>query len=494
MKVIDADLLSMQEARIIMENVKEAQKILATFSQEKLDLIVNSILDNIKVHYSELIEISLEETDIGNFKDKLIKNKFMNEHLKQTLSTMKCVGVIETDKNKNISSIGVPMGIVVAFSSEISPICTTVYKAVIAIKSGNGIVFTIHPRAKKTMIKTLDLIIEFGEKMGLPKGAISYLSRVSTNGSKELINHINTSLVLNTGVEEYLEDIKKSGKPLIYGGLGKGPVFIEKSADIKKAISDILISKCFENGVLPGSEQAVVVDRTISCKVKEEFEKNNSYFMSKEESFLLEKLIFSKDGKFKREYLGRSPQYLSKLAGFKIADNIKVLISMEKFVSLDKPYSREKLCPVLSFYIEEDWNNACEKCIELLLNGEHGHTLIIHSKDENVINQFALKKPVGRILVNTPGVFGSLGGTTNLFPSMTLGNGLIGQGISSDNISPLNLIYVRKVGYEVKNIENLFLEFSQKEHEGIENKKIKDSLYLENTLKKLLREILQKYR
>lgn len=450
MNIIDNDLLSMQEARILVENAREAQRSLATFPQEKLDEIVNRMLEVIKEYDSELARLAFEETDSGKVEDKLIKDKFVVSYLKKKLDGMKCVGVIGKDEKNKTTDIGVPIGVITAFCPMTSPVSTIIYNAVIAVKSGNAIVFALHPKAKNVMKRTLDILIRAAEGYGLPEGAISYLSTVSDSGSLELMKHRDTSLVMNTGVQELLKVSDKCGKPVIYGGTGNGPAFIERTADIKKAVKDIIDSKSFDFGVVSGAEQSIVVDSPIANEVKNELIKNGAYFMSEDESKALGKILFDKYGNFEKEFIGKSPEFLGKRAGFNVAPDVKVLISSQKFVSLDNPHSREKLCPILSFYVEDDWMHACEKCIELLLSERQGHTLIIHSNDDDVIKQFALKKPVGRILVNTSGVFGSMGATTNLFPSMTLGSGSIGKGMTSDNVSPMNLVYIRKVGYEVR--------------------------------------------
>ncbi|MBS5823088.1 MAG: aldehyde dehydrogenase family protein [Clostridium argentinense] len=455
MNIIDNDLLSMQEARILVENAREAQRKLASFPQEKLDEIVAGMIEEVEKHLKELAKISNEETEYGKWEDKYIKNQFVCKYLKDKLKGMKCVGVINEDKINRTKDVGVPMGVVIAFPPSTSPVSTTIYKALIAIKSGNAIIFSPHPRAKKAIFKTLDILIKAAEKVGLPEGALAYLHIVTPSGSLELMNHRDTSLIMNTGVPEMLDASYKSGKPVIYGGNGNGPAFIERTADIEKAVKDIIDSKNFDYGVVSAAEQSVVVDSCIAAEVKQEFIKNGGYFMTEEEAEKLGSTFFNKDGSLDAELIGKSPQILAKHAGFTVPQDVKVLISQQKFVSKDNPYSREKLCPVLAFYIEEDWIHACEKCIELLLSERYGHTLIIHSKDEEVINQFALKKPVGRILVNTPGTFGSMGATTNLFPSMTLGSGSAGEGMTSDNVSPSNLIYVRKVGYGVRTVDEV---------------------------------------
>lgn len=474
MNIIDNDLLSMQEVRILVENAREAQKEVAEFPQEKLDSIVADILKEMEKYIEELVELFYEETEIGNKEDKILKLKILLKNLESSLRNTKYVGIIKEDLENGIVEVGVPIGVIAAFSLEANAISTLVYKAVLAIKSGNGIIFVLQNKAKRTMTKTLDYIIEIAKKGGLPQGTISYLSRCSFNGCRELINHPDISLILNTEVVEFLEEIKKSGKPLIYGGNGDSPVFIERTANISKAVRDIVNSKTFDNGVVPGSEQAVIVDKEILEEVKKEFIKNGAYFLKEDESEKLKKILFDREDNFDRNYIGRTPQFLAEKAGIKIEKNVKLLIVNEKYLTLDSVYSKEKLCPVIDFYIEDDWRNACEKCIELLLNQKQGHTLIIHSQDKKVIEQFILKKPVGRILVNTGGAFGSMGITTKLFPAMTLGSGVIGRGITSCNVSPENLIYIRKVGYETKDIKDIF-----KENE------------LENKIKDILKQILK---
>ena len=453
MNIIDNDLLSMQEARILVENAREAQKSLATFPQEKLDEIVNRMLEVIKEYDGELARLAFEETDLGRVEDKLIKDKFVVSYLKKKLDGMKCVGIIGNDDKNRTMDIGVPIGVITAFCPMTSPVSTIIYNVVIAIKSGNAIVFGLHPRAKNVMKRTLDILIRAAEGYGLPEGAISYLSIVSESGFIELMKHKDTSLVMNTGVKDLLKISDKCGKPVIYGGTGNGPAFIERTANIKKAVKDIIDSKSFDYGVVSGAEQSIVVDSPIAKEVKDELIKKGAYFMSEDESRSLEKIIFDKHGNLKKEFIGKSPEFMGKIAGLNIEPRVKVLITTQKFVSLNNPHSREKLCPILSFYVEDDWMHACEKCIELLLSERQGHTLIIHSNDKEVIKQFSLKKPVGRILVNTSGVFGSMGATTNLFPSMTLGSGSVGKGMTSDNVSPMNLVYIRKVGYEVRDKE-----------------------------------------
>lgn len=455
MNRIDHDLRSVQEARILVENAREAQKILAAFSQEKLDTIVGHMAREVYQYARELAILSNEETGFGKWQDKFIKNSFASEFLYQRIKDMKVVGIIGEDREKKTMDIGVPVGVIAALIPATNPASTTIYKALIAIKSGNAIVFSPHPKAQQTIGRVLDILIRAAEESGLPPGAISYLRTLAVGGTVQLMNHKDTALILITGVPKLVRAAYASGKPTLYGGPGNGPAFIERSADIKKAVADIIASRTFDNGIVSASEQSIVVEECIADEVRQELRRNGAYFMSGQETERLGKLFLRSDDSLNPEIVGKSAVELARKAGMSVPAATTVLVSEQKYVSHTNPYAREKLCPVLAFYIEKDWLYACEKCIELLVNDGRGHTLVIHSRNEQVIREFALKKPVSRVLVNTPATLGGIGATTNLFPALTLGCGAAGGGITSDNVSPLNLINIRKVGYGVRRLEDI---------------------------------------
>lgn len=488
-EIIDNDLLSVQEARILAENAREAQKRLQAFSQSRLDVIVEHMAQEAAKYTKELAMMSADETDYGNWQDKLLKNRFVTEYLPRHLREMKCVGIIHRDEERQLLDIGVPLGVIVSLCPATSPVSTTIYNALIAIKSGNAVVFSPHPRAERTSARVFDILIEAAAEVGLPEGALSYLHTVTKAGTRELMQHEATSLIMVTGVPGMFDEAKHSGKPVIYGGAGNGPAFIEKTADLEQAVCDIIASKTFDNGVVSAAEQSVVVDGCVEPEVRALFEKHGAYFMNDDEAIRLGELFFFKDGTPNPEPIGKTALELARWAKIEVPLDTTVLIAKQRYVSMSNPYSREKLCPVLSYYIEDDWMNACEKCIELLLTERKGHTLVIHSKDPMVIEQFALKKPVARILVNTPAVYGSMGMTTNLFPAMTLGSGTVGLGITSDNVSPLNLIYVRRVGIGVRNIEDLDLGLPAHKEEKTDNQGFSDEELeqLQNLLEQALR-------
>ena len=455
MYIIDNDLLSIQEARILAEDAHRAQQDLALYTQERLDNIVEAIADAVLPHAEELAVLSADETDFGNWKDKYAKNHFVCTYLREQLRGRRCVGVMKDDPGKGLVDIGVPMGVIAALCPATSPVSTTIYKSLIAVKSGNAIVFSPHPRAKETIGKALDIIIEAAEAAGLPEGAISYMHTVTASGTIELMNHEQTAMILNTGVPGMLKAAQDSNKPLIYGGAGNGPVFIERTADIKQAVGDIIASKTFDYGVVSGAEHSVVVDAPVEEEARTAFRRHGAYFMSEDEAAALGVCLVGPDGEINPEFVGISAERLAARAGFQVPQGTCLLIAEGRYNLKNDPYAGEKLCPVLSWYIEDDWQDACEKCIELLFQKNDGHTLVIHSKDEYVIRQFALKKPVARVLVNTPATLGGMGVTTNLFPSMTLGSGMAGRGITSDNVGPMNLVYIRTVGRGVRSADSL---------------------------------------
>lgn len=448
--VADKDLVSIQQARILAENAAYSQAKLTLFEQKKLDKIIIAIANALLPHLDHLAQLSHEETDFGSTEDKKIKNKFATKNVLDAILPMRCVGLIDEDEKNKINNIGVPIGVIAAFCPVTSPVSTTIYKTLIAIKAGNAIVFSLHPRAKKAMQTVLDIMIKAAVDAGLPEGAISYLTVIDKKGSFELMNCPAVKVVMITGVPNLCEVAKQSGKLLIYGGAANSLVFIERTANIKKAVQYIIQSKNFDFGIVTSVEQSVVVDALIAPEVEAEFKHHGAYFVSQEECKVLEKIFFHVDGRPKKDAIGKSPQYLAKRAGFSIPADTKLLIVKLAHVSRSNMFSKELLAPVLAYYIEDDWRHACEKCLELLIAEKNSHTLVIHSNDEAIITEFALKKPVGRLLVNTSSTFGCIGMTTNLFPALTLGSMTIGAGIATDNVSPMNLVYTRRVGYETK--------------------------------------------
>lgn len=452
----DKDLISIQQARILTENAVEAQKKLAALPQEALDSIVEAMAEAVEAHAQSLAVMCHEESDCGVWQDKMVKNLFVARQVRNSLRGMRCVGPLDGDLNHgSVREVGVPLGVIVALCPVTSPVSTAMYKTLLAVKSGNAIIFSLHPRAIDSMRHALDVMITAGRAHGLPEGAVSYLDIVAKSGTQELMQHPGVALVMVTGVLGMFEAARASGKPLIYGGTGNGPVFIERSANIAAAAGDIVASKAFDNGLAPSAEQCVIVDGCVERQVRRAFQDNGAYFMTEAEASAICNVLFHRDGRRRRDMVGQSAAALAEKAGFAIPAGTRVLVAERKYVTGHDPYIRELLSPVLGYYVEPDWKHACEKCLELLLQERHAQTLTIHSTDDEVIRQFALKKPVARLLVNTGASFGGMGLTTDLTPAMTQGSGIAGYGITSENISPLNLIYRRKIGYGVRGIAHL---------------------------------------
>ncbi|WP_298703238.1 acetaldehyde dehydrogenase (acetylating) [uncultured Veillonella sp.] len=450
---IDTDLMSTQEARILIENAREGQKILSTYTQERIDKIVEGMAKDVALHAEELAKLAVEETGFGVVRDKCVKNQFASEFLYSYIKDMKTIGIINEDPVAKTMDVGVPVGVIVALLPSTNPTSTAICTTLIAIKSGNAVVFSPHPKAKNSIIKTLDILIESAKRNGAPEDIISYLTVLSPQGTKALMSHKDTSLIISNTARQMADIAHYAGKPTINGGPSNGPAFIERSADVKQAIHEIVSSKTFDNGLLCSSEQSIVAEECIVDQVKEELKHNGAYFMTQAESDMLSPLFYTVDGRHNPAIVGRTAYEIAQKAGFTVPKETTVLISEQQYVSETNPYCREKLCPVLAFFVEKNWMFACEKCIELLITEGKGHTLVIHSQDEAVIREFALKKPVSRMLVNTSGALGGIGLTTHLPPALILSTGSVGGGFTSDNISPMNLINIRKVGYGVRQIE-----------------------------------------
>lgn len=450
---MDKDLLSIQQVRDLMALSKGAQKKYAEFSQEKIDYIVEVVVKGMSSHNEKLAKQAAEETGFGIWEDKVIKNKFASEYLYEYIKDMKTVGVIK--ETEDLLEIGVPVGVVAGIIPSTNPTSTTIYKILLALKSGNGIVVSPHPNAKNCIMKTVRIMQNSAYKAGAPEGLIGVIEIPTLQGTQALMKHEDTAVILATGGEAMVKAAYSSGNPAIGVGPGNGPAFIEKSANIKLAVKRILDSKTFDNGVICASEQSIIVEEVKKIEVIEELKKQGAYFLTREQSEKLGKFILRANGSMNPQIVGKSVKHIAALANIEVPEGTRVIISEETTVSKTNPYSREKLAPILAFYAEKNWEDACKRSIEILNNEGAGHTLCIHSEDKGIIREFGLKKPASRILVNTPGALGGVGGTTALAPAFTLGCGAVGGSSTSDNITPLNLINIRRVAWGIKELEDL---------------------------------------
>ena len=452
---MDRDLQSIQEVRNLVAQARKAADELAEFSQEELDAIVAEIAKAGAANAEKLAKMANEETGFGNWQDKILKNLLGSTIVYESVKNMKCVGLLKEDEQKGIWEIGVPMGVVAALIPSTNPTSTVLYKTIIALKAGNAIVISPHPGAKKAILETVKIIQEAARKAGAPEGAIGCITLTTVQATDALLKNPNVSVILATGGEAMVHAAYSSGNPALGVGPGNGPSFIEESADIPMAIKHIFDSKTFDNGTICASEHSIVTLHSIAAKVEAEAAAQGGYFLNEEESKKVSALLLRANGTMNPKIVGRRAVDIAAMAGVNVPAGTRVLLSRETTVSRTNPYSREKLCPVLGYYVKDNWQDACELCIAILKNEGAGHTMTIHSQNMAVIRAFAMKKPVSRLLVNTPGALGGVGASTNLAPALTLGCGAVGGSATSDNITPMNLINIRRVAFGARELEEI---------------------------------------
>jgi acetaldehyde dehydrogenase (acetylating) len=446
---LDKDLMARQEARTICAQAEKAQGILADLPQEKLDAIVEAMARAFAKEAAVLAEMAVQETGFGNVEDKIRKNRFASETVAEAIRGMKTVGVLKEDPMGKLWEVGVPVGVIAAIVPSTNPTSTVCYKAMIALKAGNAIVFSPHPKAVKCTLKAAQIVAAAAEAAGAPKGAIGCLSLASMAGCQELMGAEQVRLILATGGPAMVHAAYSSGKPAIGVGAGNGPAYIHRSADVSHALKCILESKSFDNGTVCASEQSIIVEKDMEEQVRQEAKKLGFYFMDTQEAGALAKLLFRPTGALNPEIVGKHATVLAKMAGFSVPFGTKVLVAREQEAGPTRPYSMEKLCPVLAFFVMDSEEAVLQKAIEVLKHEGSGHTFAIHAEDKAVIRRFGLKIPVSRFLVNTPAALGGIGATTKLFPALTLGCGAVGGSSSSNNISPLDLINIRRIAWDI---------------------------------------------
>ena len=447
---LDKDLRSRQEARVLAKQAEKAQKALAACSQEQLDAIVEAVARAFYLEAGALAELAVKETGFGNRADKETKNRFASRDVAEAVRDMKTVGILREHPGGRLWEVGVPVGPIAAIVPSTNPTSTVCYKAIIALKSGNAIVFSPHPKAVECTRRAAAIVMEAARKAGAPEGCVGCLSVPALAGCQELMAAPEIKLILATGGPGMVRAAYSSGKPAIGVGAGNGPAYIHHSADVKKALSRILRSKSFDYGTVCASEQSIIVERRLEEQVRTEAKKLGYYFMDTREAGLLAKLLFRPDGSLSPDIVGRSAEALAQKAGFSVPTGTKILVAREQEAGPTRPYSMEKLCPVLAFFVMDSEDAVLEKAVEVLTHEGSGHTFAIHAEDKEVIRRFALQIPVSRFLVNTPAALGGIGATTELFPALTLGCGSVGGSSSSNNISPLDLIDIRRVAWDTE--------------------------------------------
>jgi acetaldehyde dehydrogenase (acetylating) len=445
----DRDLASIAEARALARRAKKAWLELAEFTQAQIDAVVDAMAAAATPQAEALARLAVEETGYGVVADKVQKNLFASEKVYHFIRPMKTVGVVARHDDTRVIEIAEPFGVVAAVVPSTNPTSTAIYKILIAIKARCAIVLSPHPAAVNCITRVAEVMNEAALRVGAPEGSINWMTTVTLEGTQELMKHRDVAVILATGGMGLVRAAYSAGKPAYGVGPGNAPAYIERSADVKKAVRDVVTGKTFDNGVLCSSENSVVVDEAIAEEVKREFAAQGSYFMNTGEMEALARVLVTPQRLPNPALVGKSAVIIAEKCGITVPAGTRVLMAPLGGVGRDYPLSIEKLCPVLSFYIVKDWRQGCERCKEILRYGGMGHTMSIHSKDDAVILEFGLKKPAFRIVVNTPTTLGSIGLTTGLDPAMTLGCGGYGGNITSDNISPRHLLNIKRLAYEL---------------------------------------------
>ncbi|VFQ45051.1 acetaldehyde dehydrogenase (acetylating) [Desulfoluna butyratoxydans] len=443
--MVDKDLLSIQETRALVRAARAAQPVLERAGQERVDALVEAIAKVGAEMAEELGKMASEETGFGKWQDKKQKNILASEKLVSYYRGVKTVGIINEDTENKIVEIAAPMGVIAGLIPSTNPTSTTLYKAIISLKSANGIVFSPHPSAVKCITATVNMIRGVLKAMDLPEDLVGVISVPTLQGTDELMKI--SDMILATGGNAMVKAAYSSGTPALGVGSGNVPAFIERSADVDVAVQKIFASKTFDNGTVCASEQAIVTEACIADKVKASVIAQGGYFLEGENLAKVKRVMERPNGSMNPAIVGRCAADIAKVAGIDVPAGTTMLLCDEPGVGPKFPFSKEKLTALLGFYVVNDWQEACELCYKLLHNGGLGHSMGIHSNNETVIREFALKKPVSRFLVNTPTTQGAVGISTNMAPSFTLGCGTVGGSATSENVGPQQLFNIRRMAY-----------------------------------------------
>ncbi|MFA9560113.1 bifunctional acetaldehyde-CoA/alcohol dehydrogenase [Evansella sp. AB-rgal1] len=445
----------------LVENGKIAHQEFLNFDQESIDLIVKEMaLAGLNQHMP-LAKMAVEETKRGVYEDKIIKNIFATEYIHNAIKYNKTVGVISENEFEEIIEVAEPVGVVAGVTPVTNPTSTTMFKILVSIKTRNPIIFAFHPSAQKCSAKAADILYEAAVKAGAPKNCIQYISLPSIEATQQLMNHPGVAVVLATGGAGMVKSAYSTGKPALGVGPGNVPCYIEKTATVKQAVNDLILSKTFDNGMICASEQAVIIDKEIYNETKQELINNKCHFLTKDEIKKLEELVFPGSSAAPGTYcaingdiVGQSAATIAKMAGFEVDPATKILIAELKGVGMEYPLSREKLSPVLACYKVSSTEEGFQRANEMLELGGLGHSAVIHTNDDEIMKQYGIRMRAGRIITNSPSSQGAIGDIYNGFlPSLTLGCGSYGRNSVSQNVGTVNLVNYKKIGKRKNNMQ-----------------------------------------
>lgn len=449
---VDKDLVSVQQARDLVEAAHRAQIELARFDQGRIDRICEAMAKAALREAARLGAMAVEETGFGVPADKQEKNRFASEDVWNYFKGLRTVGVI--NETKDVVEIASPRGVVAGIIPSTNPTSTAIFKCLIAIKSRNAIVLSPHPSAARCINETVKIVRDAAIKEGLPAEAIGCMTTATIEGTEALMKHKQTAVILATGGIGLVRAAYSSGKPAFGVGPGNVPSFIERSADAPKAVQDILTGTCFDNGTICASEQAVIVDAPLEKIVREQFRLQGGHFLNASEADQLAKVVATPQRSLNPAIVGKSAEVIAKMAGLSIPSGTRCLIADVGGVGRDYPLSMEKLSPVLAFYVEDGLERGAARCFEVLSYGGMGHTAGVHTRSREAAIAYGKEMPASRVTVNTPTTHGAIGFSTALPPSMTLGCGSWGGNVTSDNVSPLHLMDVKRVAFEVRPVKS----------------------------------------
>ncbi len=445
------DSISQQEANSAVEAAHLAFHAVAKFDQAKIDRICEAMANAALAESMRLGAMACEETGFGKAEDKREKNRFAAEDVWNYFKKLKTVGVVK--ESDSIVEIASPRGVVAAIIPSTNPTSTAIFKIIIAIKSRNTIVLSPHPSAARSIAETARIMREVGGREGLPPDAIQCLTNSTIEGTETLMKHRKTAVILATGGIGLVRAAYSSGKPAFGVGPGNVPVFIERTANIEKAVSDILTSTCFDNGTICASEQSVVADAPVADKIREQFTKQGGHFLNKDEADKVGAILITEQRTLNPKIVGKSAEYIANLAGISVPSGTRCLLADCSGVGRDYPWSIEKLSPTLAFFVADGIEAGANKCLEILQFGGMGHTAGMHTNSREAAIKYGEQMPASRIIINSPTTHGAIGFSTDLSPSMTLGCGSWGGNVTSDNVSPIHLMDIKRVAFETKPVQ-----------------------------------------
>ncbi|MFB5197274.1 bifunctional acetaldehyde-CoA/alcohol dehydrogenase [Neobacillus sp. KR4-4] len=432
---------------LLVENGLKALAEFRSFDQEMINEIVKEMALAGLDQHMPLAKLAVEETGRGVYEDKIIKNMFATEYVYHNIKYDKTVGIINENEHEGMIEIAEPVGVIAGVTPVTNPTSTTMFKALISIKTRNPIIFAFHPSAQKCSSEAARVLKDAAIKAGAPENCIQWIETPSLEATQALMNHPRISLILATGGAGMVKSAYSSGKPALGVGPGNVPCYIEKTANLQQAVNDLILSKTFDNGMICASEQAVIVDKEIYDHVKQEMISNNCYFLTEEEKAKVEKLVINEHSyAVNPDIVGMAAAKIAKMAGVKVPDETKILVAELTGVGPEFPLSREKLSPVLACYMVSNLEEGFKRAEEMLEFGGLGHSAVIHTTDQSVIKNFGLRMRAGRIIVNAPSSQGAIGDIYNAYmPSLTLGCGTYGGNSVSTNVGTIHLMNIKKV-------------------------------------------------